>query len=275
MQSGGDLGGLIDDFYQAAIDPVRWPDVTRRLAEATGVPRVVVGALDARDPAFAFLESHDLPAAEAPLLQKECLAYLARCELPASGLLQVILDPVMQGGSSTADVHRAGVVVGDGGSGRGVICLRQTTCRGPVPAGALEMVARVAPHFGRALQVHRRRIELERVVLGRNYIRYPDADEPVWRALDGRYLASRYGLTERELAVCEQYLNLASVEDTSAALGVEMSTVRFHLKNIYEKTGQRTLPALMRLLVESQRPLRGGEDARGPSATRGRGEPSP
>lgn len=273
MQSGGDDSGLIGDIYHAAIEPARWPDVTRRLAEVAGVQQVVVGAIDDIDPAFAFLESHDLSPGEAQLLRKECRAWLARCEWPPAGEPRFTEVPATPTEDGIATLHRVGALVSDGDGGRGVICLRQPACRGPVPAEAIALVVRIAPHFGRALHIHRRRLQLEGVARGR-----PPRDSgnaTTRRVLDGEYLAARHGLTERELAVCEQYLNLASVEDTSAALGVEMSTVRFHLKNIYEKTGQRTLPALMRLLVESQRSLRGSEEARGPSATRGRGEPFP
>lgn len=273
VQSGGDDSGLIGDIYHAAIEPVRWPDVTRRLAEVAGVQQVVVGAIDDIDPAFAFLESHDLSPAELRLLRKECRAWLARCEWPAAGALRLTEVSATPADDGAATLHRVGALVSDGDGGRGVICLRQSACHGPVPAAAIALVARVAPHFGRALHVHRRRLQLEGAARGRSPREGGSAGTR--RLLDGDYLAARHGLTERELAVCEQYLNLASVEDTSAALGVEMSTVRFHLKNIYEKTGQRTLPALMRLLVESQRHSPAGDSARKPSATRGRGEPFP
>ncbi|MFP5440883.1 MAG: helix-turn-helix transcriptional regulator [Gammaproteobacteria bacterium] len=274
VQSGGDESGLIGDIYHAAIEPARWPDVTRRLAEVAGVQRVVVGAIDELDPAFAFLESHDLSAGEALQLRKDCLEWLARCEWPVprgsgpAGAPVTIADCC-----AVAVAHRVGALVGDGGGGRGVICLHQPAGSGRVPAAAIAFIGQLAPHFGRALHIHRRRLQLERAIGGA--AARESGDVAARRVLDGDYLSVRYGLTERELAVCEQYLNLASVEETSAALGVEMSTVRFHLKNIYEKTGQRTLPALMRLLVESQLPLPAGSSARKPSATRGRGEPFP
>lgn len=275
MLSGGDYTGLIGDIYQAAIEPARWPAVTRRLAAAAGVAHAVVGAIDEHDPAFAFLETHDLSADDAGLLRDECLGYLARCAVPAAGVLRVTMDRPARVGGGLGDAWRAGVVVGDGGSGRGAICLHQALCDGPVPASALDIVSQVAPHFGSALRVHRRRLVLEGAARDRADGRRTPGDAPGWRALDGEFLAGRYGLTERELAVCEQFLNLASVDETSAALRVEMSTVRFHLKNIYEKTGLRTLPALMRLLVESRQGFRPGEPARKPSATRARGDQSP
>lgn len=252
--SGTVISMLVGDIYRAAMEPARWPSVARQIAEMAGVCHAAVGAVDGSDPAFAFLETYDLSAQETLELRDHCLALVTRKPSPAQGVVRVRSDEAVLVGGRVGVAFHAGLVVSDGGSGQGTICLHQTASKGPVPEEALEIIEEIAPHLGAALRVHRWRLLLKGGQPGTSVLeRRSDGRPWVWRSLDGELLASRYRLTERELAVCDRFVNLASVEATAVSLGVEVSTVRYHLKSIYAKTSLRSLPALMRLLMESQR----------------------
>lgn len=250
MHAGQDYAELIGDMYCAAMEPARWSSVARRIAAAAGVERAVIGGVDEDFPGFSFLETHDLPADTVALLREYFFALPQRP--PHSKLVRVSLAEPVHLGGGVGTLFRAGVLVRGDGGGWGAICLHQPAHLGQVSSAALDVAAEIAPHLGWALWVHRRRLLLEASISrppgGRRLAIAPGGR----RTLDSKLLCARHGLTEREFAVCEQFLNLASVEDTATALGVEVSTVRFHLKSIYAKTHARTLPALMRLLVESQ-----------------------
>lgn len=251
------MSELVGTIYRAAMEPELWPAVARGLAGVAGVCHAAVGAVDSTDPAFAFLETYDISAQEALELRDHCLDLVARRPSPVLGVVRVWgLAPVMVGGRVGVAFH-AGLVVSDGAGGHGTICLHQSEERGPVPEAALEITETLAPHLGAALRIHRWRLLLKGSESGAVLERRSDGNPWVWRSLDRERLARRYGLTERELAVCDRFVNLASVEATAGALGVEVSTIRYHLKSIYAKTSLRSLPALMRFLVENQRGAQG------------------
>lgn len=251
--SGTVISVLVGDIYRAAMEPARWPLVARQIAEMAGVCHAAVGAVDSSDPAFAFLETYDLSMQETLELRDHCLALVTRKPSPVQGVVRVRSHEAVQVGGRVGMAFHAGLVVCDGSGGQGTICLHQSASKGPVPEAALEVIEGIAPHLGAALRVHRWRLLLKGGTAGTVLERRSDGHPWVWRSLDGELLASRYRLTERELAVCDRFVNLASVEATAVSLGVEVSTVRYHLKSIYAKTSLHSLPALMRLLMESQR----------------------
>jgi DNA-binding CsgD family transcriptional regulator/PAS domain-containing protein len=52
----------------------------------------------------------------------------------------------------------------------------------------------------------------------------------------GKYLATMFGLTPREIAVLMPMLQGASLDDIAAAMGISVPTARSHLNNLFEKT---------------------------------------
>lgn len=69
------------------------------------------------------------------------------------------------------------------------------------------------------------------------------------RVLATQLLRSHYLLSERECDVCDAFLNCATLEGIADTLGVSMHTVRTYMKTLYEKTGQHSQAALMKLLL--------------------------
>lgn len=74
-------------------------------------------------------------------------------------------------------------------------------------------------------------------------------DPQAQHTLSTDILRHNYGLTARECEVCTAFLNSATVQGTAELCGISVSTVRTYLKDIYEKTGQRSQAALMQLLM--------------------------
>lgn len=64
-------------------------------------------------------------------------------------------------------------------------------------------------------------------------------------------LARRYGLTPGELRILLAITEVGGIPATAEALGVQQSTVKFHLKNVFQKTGAHRQADLVKLLVEA------------------------
>ncbi|HEX4870451.1 MAG TPA: PAS domain-containing protein, partial [Moraxellaceae bacterium] len=62
-------------------------------------------------------------------------------------------------------------------------------------------------------------------------------------------LKRAYDLTDREGAICEAFVNSASLEAVAATCGLSLNSVRTYMKDIYAKTGERSQAELMRLLM--------------------------
>jgi DNA-binding CsgD family transcriptional regulator len=62
-------------------------------------------------------------------------------------------------------------------------------------------------------------------------------------------LRDLYGLTPGEARFAASLLQGKSVEEAAAAMGITVNTARAYLKRIYQKTGVRRQPELMRLLL--------------------------
>lgn len=73
---------------------------------------------------------------------------------------------------------------------------------------------------------------------------------------DGRYqvpagvLADLYGLTTREIHICQGFINAGSLEALAPRVGLQLGSLRTKMKSIYQKTGRHSQAALMRLLME-------------------------
>jgi len=65
--------------------------------------------------------------------------------------------------------------------------------------------------------------------------------------------ARRHGLTAAERRVAAAALEHRRAPAIALALRVAVVTVRFHLRNIYDKTGARGVPALIALLHAEER----------------------
>lgn len=71
--------------------------------------------------------------------------------------------------------------------------------------------------------------------------------------LPADHLASHYGLSAREVGICQQFVNTPGLPEIAAACGLSHETVRTYLKTIYDKTGQHSQAELMRLLMGLRR----------------------
>jgi DNA-binding CsgD family transcriptional regulator len=67
-------------------------------------------------------------------------------------------------------------------------------------------------------------------------------------------LVSRYGLTPGELRVLLALSEVGGVPEAAEALGLSRTTVKYHLKNLFEKTGIHRQSGLVKLLAEATAP---------------------
>lgn len=65
----------------------------------------------------------------------------------------------------------------------------------------------------------------------------------------------RYGLTPAELRILLTITELGGISETAEALGLRQTTVKFHLKNLYLKTGPHRQAGLVRLLADFAAPI--------------------
>jgi DNA-binding CsgD family transcriptional regulator/PAS domain-containing protein len=70
-------------------------------------------------------------------------------------------------------------------------------------------------------------------------------------------IARTYGLTPTELRVLLAVAEIGGVSEVAEAFGVSETTIKFHLKNLFEKTGARRQADLVRLLAGYATPLTG------------------
>lgn len=68
-------------------------------------------------------------------------------------------------------------------------------------------------------------------------------------------LAALWGLTAAEARLCVELAAGRDLAEAGAALGIAEHTARWHLKNVFSKTGVRRQSALVRLLAASLAPL--------------------
>ena len=64
-----------------------------------------------------------------------------------------------------------------------------------------------------------------------------------------QHLRELYALTAGEARLASWLLQGKSVEEAAAAMGITVNTARAYLKRIYNKTGVRRQPELVRLLL--------------------------
>jgi DNA-binding CsgD family transcriptional regulator len=83
-----------------------------------------------------------------------------------------------------------------------------------------------------------------------------DPEAPVDGSIK-QYLRELYSLTTGEARLAACLLQGKSVEEAAASMGITMNTARAYLKRIYQKTGVRRQPELMRLLLLGLPRLRG------------------
>lgn len=73
----------------------------------------------------------------------------------------------------------------------------------------------------------------------------PDQGQQVSEKL----LRENYGLTPREIQICQCYVNTPGYELLAPQVGLTLSSLRTMMKGIYEKTGQHSQAELMRFLL--------------------------
>ncbi|HEX5276531.1 MAG TPA: hypothetical protein VFW42_02560 [Fluviicoccus sp.] len=77
------------------------------------------------------------------------------------------------------------------------------------------------------------------------FLSNPDAGHQ----LSARLLEASYGLTAREVELCQRFLNTPVLEAVAEEAGITLSTLRSYLKSVYEKTDCHSQAELMRLLM--------------------------
>jgi DNA-binding CsgD family transcriptional regulator len=70
--------------------------------------------------------------------------------------------------------------------------------------------------------------------------------------------AERFALTKQESRVLRAVIDTGSVPMAADILGISPTTTRFHVTSIFDKTGVRTQPGLIRLFIESVSPFKVG-----------------
>ena len=65
--------------------------------------------------------------------------------------------------------------------------------------------------------------------------------------------AKAYGLSETQQKLAHQLIEGSSLSSAAEVLGISPNTVKTHLQRIYDKTGVRAQPALVRLLLNADR----------------------
>ena len=68
-------------------------------------------------------------------------------------------------------------------------------------------------------------------------------------------IASLYGLTPAELRVLTAIVEIGGVPEVAPALGVSETTVKSHLKNLFEKTGTKRQADLVKLVASHMSPI--------------------
>lgn len=74
-----------------------------------------------------------------------------------------------------------------------------------------------------------------------------DADAP--HLLSRRLLKQLYQFSEREIDVCQAFVNQASLDGVATQCGITVNSVRTYMKSLYDKTGQHSQAELLRLLM--------------------------
>lgn len=75
------------------------------------------------------------------------------------------------------------------------------------------------------------------------------SDPQTGHQLSQRLLNENFGLTPREIDVCQHFVNTPELEALAPRLDLTYNSVRSLFKTIYEKTGQHSQAGLMRLLM--------------------------
>ena len=84
-----------------------------------------------------------------------------------------------------------------------------------------------------------------------------DPDMPLHSSNQQQQLRELYSLTAGEARFAAWLLQGKSVDEAAVAMGITVNTARAYLKRIYQKTGVRRQPELMRLLLLGLPRLRG------------------
>jgi DNA-binding NarL/FixJ family response regulator len=74
--------------------------------------------------------------------------------------------------------------------------------------------------------------------------------------LPGETLAKLYRLTGTELRILHDLVNGASVQQMAESSGSQVSTIRFHLRNLFEKTGTTRQSELVKLALSAIPPVK-------------------
>ena len=72
-----------------------------------------------------------------------------------------------------------------------------------------------------------------------------------------RWLAKRFDLTARETLVLRTLFEVGGVPLTAEFLGISPTTARSHVTAIFDKTGVRSQPGLIRLMMDMAPPFGG------------------
>jgi DNA-binding CsgD family transcriptional regulator len=71
-----------------------------------------------------------------------------------------------------------------------------------------------------------------------------------------QWLREDFGLTRAEAAVAIDVLKADGLQAAAGRLGISLATARTHLAHVFDKTGTRRQAELVRLLLQSQPPVR-------------------
>jgi PAS domain-containing protein/DNA-binding CsgD family transcriptional regulator len=173
---------LIGDIYDAALNPGLWPQVLQQLVELTACNSAIITALDSLNPDYTVAFSHNIPA-EPLQVYREAGLDIIDMELHVPPMLQAGLGSVVSSttmhGSQDDYIRRAGefyqrclkpsrihylagTLLDHGDFRSATLGVHRPPEASPMAPEEIACLARLAPHFRRALQIHRQLTAVQR-----------------------------------------------------------------------------------------------------------------
>lgn len=173
---------LIGDIYDAALTPGLWPQVLRQLVELTDCNSAIITALDHLNPDYTVAFTHNIPAAPLQVYREAGLDRLdMELHIPPmlrTGVGTIVSSTTMHGSQEeylrrAGDFYErclkpsriyyvAGMLLEHGDFRSATLGVHRPPEAAPLGAEHTARLARLAPHFRRALQIHRQLTAVQR-----------------------------------------------------------------------------------------------------------------
>jgi PAS domain-containing protein/DNA-binding CsgD family transcriptional regulator len=174
---------LVGDIYDAALNPALWPRVLQQVVALTESNSAILTALDQLNPAYTVAFTHNIPAA--PLqVYREARLDIIDMELHVPAMLRGGVGSIFSSteayGSQEEYIRRAGefytrclapsniyylsgMLVDHGDFRSATLGVHRPRDGAPMGPAHTTLLARLSPHFRRALQIHRQLTEVRQL----------------------------------------------------------------------------------------------------------------